>query len=116
MKKKRKTKLKMKIIIQKKSFLKKSEKKSNNDKSVISKSFFSSSYIGNESKNSEDEGIDPQDVQFRKAIYLGNIALRLKNQKKEFIMQMIWLYFQKILFQKKNQEFFWDVILYIWIS
>ena len=59
---------------------KKSKKNSlSNNKSLISKSSSSSSYQEEESIDSQNEGISPQEIQFRKAYYLGNIALRLKN-------------------------------------
>ena len=59
---------------------KKSKKNSlSNNKSLISKSSSSSSYQEEESIDSQNEGISPQEIQFRKAYYLGNIALRLGN-------------------------------------
>ncbi len=59
---------------------KKSEKNTlSNNKSLISKSSSSSSFQEEESIDSQNEGISAQEIQFRKAYYLGNIALRLKN-------------------------------------
>ena len=83
-----------------------SEKKSNNDKSIISKSSSSSSYIDNELKDSENEGMDPQEIQFRKAIYLGNIALRLNNLEEGIHYADDLALFSKNTFSKEETRIF----------